>query len=386
MFGANTLSNIGTWAQRVAQDWLVLELTGSAALLGIVTGLQFAPSLVMSIYGGKLADRLSKRKLIFWTSSGSGLSAGILGLLVVTERIQIWHVLVLAFSLGLFSSTEAPIRQSFTSELVGEKDLPNAVGLNSANFNAGRLIGPAFAGFTIALFGTGPAFLLNASSYIVVIFTLMFLREDELHPQEKSDGENSVREAFDYIVNSPELRNVFMFVFLFSNFALHFQLFNALMATKEFGLDAAGFGSLGSIFAIGSITGALLAARLNPDKRYERIMKLGSVMGVAFIGLSFAPSFPVYAALLPVMGTLGLTIMISANSFVQTTTPQTLRGRVIGLYLSVFIGSGAFSSPAMGWFCGQVGVRTAIVVAGAVTFLTPIGIHALSSRRMNAAN
>lgn len=386
MFAANSLSNVGTWAQRVAQDWLVLELTGSAALLGIVTGLQFAPSLVMSIYGGKLADRLSKRKLIFWTSTGSGLSAGLLGLLVVTEQIQIWHVLLLAFSLGLFSSTEAPIRQSFTSELVGEKDLPNAVGLNSANFNAGRLIGPAFAGFTIALFGTGPAFLLNASSYIVVIVTLMFLREDELHPQEKSEGNNSIREALDYIMSSRELKNIFIFVFLFSNFALHFQLFNALMATKEFGLSAAGFGSLGSIFAIGSITGALLAARLNPEKRYERIMKLAMVMGVVFVALALAPNYVIYAALLPIMGTLGLTIMISANSFVQTTTPQTLRGRVIGLYLSVFIGSGAFSSPAMGWFCGLVGVRTSILLAGAVTFLTPIGIQALSSRRMNAAN
>ncbi|MEN9923780.1 MAG: hypothetical protein RIS09_1294 [Actinomycetota bacterium] len=386
MFAANSLSNVGTWAQRVAQDWLVLELTGSAALLGIVTGLQFAPSLVMSIYGGKLADRLSKRKLIFWTSTGSGLSAGLLGLLVVTEHIQIWHVLVLAFSLGLFSSTEAPIRQSFTSELVGEKDLPNAVGLNSANFNAGRLIGPAFAGFTIALFGTGPAFLLNASSYIVVIVTLLFLREDELHPQEKSEGNNSIREALDYIMSSRELKNIFIFVFLFSNFALHFQLFNALMATKEFGLSAAGFGSLGSIFAIGSITGALLAARLNPEKRYERIMKLAMVMGVVFVALALAPNYVIYAALLPIMGTLGLTIMISANSFVQTTTPQTLRGRVIGLYLSVFIGSGAFSSPAMGWFCGLVGVRTSILLAGAVTFLTPIGIQALSSRRMNAAN
>ncbi|MGA1247941.1 MAG: MFS transporter [Candidatus Nanopelagicales bacterium] len=386
MFGANSLSNIGTWAQRVAQDWLVLELTGSAALLGIVTGLQFAPSLVMSIYGGKLADQFSKRKLILWTSAGSGVSAGLLGVLVVTEQIQTWHVLVLAFSLGLFSSTEAPIRQSFTSELVGEKDLPNAVGLNSANFNAGRLIGPAFAGFTIAAFGTGPAFLLNACSYVVVIVTLLFLREDELHRQEKLEGPNSVREAFDYILNSYELRNIFIFIFLFSNFALHFQLFNALMATKEFGLSAAGFGSLGSIFAIGSITGALLAARLNQDKRYERVMKLASVMGIALMVLSFAPSFLIYAALLPIMGTLGLTIMISANSFVQTTTPPALRGRVIGLYLSVFIGSGAFSSPAMGWFCGLIGVRTAIVVAGAVTFLTPIGIHALSSRRMNAAN
>jgi len=171
---------VGSWAQRIAQDWLVLELTHSGRDLGLVTGLQFLPSLFLSMYAGSLADRMNKRKLLILTNLGAGLTSLILGLLVVTHHVRIWHVFVLALFLGIFGALDAPVRQAFTSEMVGKSDLANAVSLNSANFNAGRLIGPGLSGLLIAAFHTGPSFLLNASSYIFVLGSLVAVRESEL--------------------------------------------------------------------------------------------------------------------------------------------------------------------------------------------------------------
>ena len=182
LYPANALSNIGTWAQRVAQDWLVLELTNNdAAMLGLVTAVQFFPSMILSLYGGLLADRFSKRKLLFITNAGAGLASLGLGLLVVSGAVALWHVFLLAFAVGVFSAVDSPIRISFTSELVGKDDLANAVSLNSANFNAGRLIGPALSGFLIAAYDTGPSFIINTASYLVMIFTLLFIRDKDLH-------------------------------------------------------------------------------------------------------------------------------------------------------------------------------------------------------------
>ncbi|MBU6144827.1 MAG: MFS transporter, partial [Acidobacteria bacterium] len=232
LYPANALSNIGTWAQRVAQDWLVLELTNNdAAMLGLVTAVQFFPSMILSLYGGLLADRFSKRKLLFITNAGAGLASLLLGLLVITESVALWHVFLLAFIVGVFSAVDSPIRISFTSELVGKNDLANAVSLNSANFNTGRLIGPALSGFLIAAYDTGPSFIINTASYLVMVGTLVFIRDKDLHITVKPNKDNKLREAFKYVLSRKDLVLVMLVVFFTTTFGLNFQIFIALMST-----------------------------------------------------------------------------------------------------------------------------------------------------------
>ncbi|NBR78185.1 MAG: MFS transporter, partial [Microbacteriaceae bacterium] len=237
LYPANALSNIGTWTQRVAQDWLVLELTNNdATTLGIVTALQFLPAMLLSLYGGLLADRFNKRKLLLLTNVGAGFASVILGILVVTGSVVLWHVFALALLLGIFTAIDSPIRVSFTSELVGKDDLANAVSLNSANFNAGRLIGPALSGFLIYQFGTGPSFLLNTATYVVMVVTLSVIRDKDLHISSKPNRENKLKEAFEYVLKRPDLLLVMLTVFFTTTFGLNFQIFIALMSTNEFGM------------------------------------------------------------------------------------------------------------------------------------------------------
>jgi len=228
LFPANAVSNTGTWAQRIAQDWLVLELTGSSIYLGIVTGLQFAPALLFSMQGGKLADQFNKRILLIYCNFGGFISSLALGLLIVTENIQLWHIFLFAFTSGLASALDAPVRQAFTAEVVGKRDLPNAVSLNSANFNAARLIGPGISGLLIAAFGTGPSFLLNALSFLGVIIVLMTIREKELFLEKKPAMKSKIREALSYIKRRPDLFGTMTVVFFATTFGFNFAIYNAL--------------------------------------------------------------------------------------------------------------------------------------------------------------
>ncbi|MGP9529099.1 MFS transporter [Glutamicibacter sp. AOP5-A2-18] len=266
------VSNIGTWMQRVAQDWLVLtELTDhDAVATGITTGLQFLPVLVLAPYAGLIADRFNKRHVLMVTQSFMGLCALILGLLVVTDSAQLWQVYVLAGLLGIGASFDAPARQAFVSEVVPGSHLANAVALNSANFNLARLAGPGIAGAVIALVGTGPAFLLNGASFIAVITSLVFMRKDALHPSTPvARGKGQVREGFSYVKSRKDLLLIFFLAFIIGTFGLNFQLTNALMATEVYGVGAGEYGILGSIMAVGTFGGALLAARRSaPRWRY----------------------------------------------------------------------------------------------------------------------
>ena len=224
LYPANALSNIGSWTQRVAQDWLVLELTDNdPATLGLVTALQFLPAMLLSLYGGLLADRFSKRKLLLLTNLGAGLASVFLGLLVVTNSVELWHVYALALLLGVFTAIDSPIRVSFTSELVGKDDLANAVSLNSANFNAGRLIGPALSGFLIYQYGTGPSFLINTATYVVMVVALLVIRDEDLHITTKPNRENKLKEALDYVRGRPDLLLVMLTVFFTTTFVLKFS-------------------------------------------------------------------------------------------------------------------------------------------------------------------
>ena len=234
LFSANFLSNVGTWAQGVAQAWLILELTDSGSYLGLVTALQFAPVLFFSISGGKIADKFNKRKVLMLTNLTSGLSALSVGTLVLTENIQIWHVMFFAFTLGMGNAIDAPVRQSFNAEVVGKDDLPNAVGLNSANFNTGRLLGPGLSGLLIAAYGTGVSFVLNGISYLIVIIALLNIREADLFREERKSTSTKVREAMRYVAARPDILAVMITVFFATSFGLNFNIFNTMMATEVF--------------------------------------------------------------------------------------------------------------------------------------------------------
>lgn len=385
LFAANAISNIGSWAQRIAQDWLVLELTNNnGSYLGLVTALQFAPVLFFSLHGGALADRFDKRRVLVFTNVGGGLFAGILGILVMTHQVKLWHVFVLAFLLGVASAIDNPVRASFISEVVGHSDVGNAVSLNSANFNVGRLIGPALSGASIAVFGTGPSFLLNSSSYLIVISGLLYLRKSEFFFMPRSTSMGSVREGIRYVRARPDLYAIMIVVFFMATFGLNFQIFNALAATKIFHRGAASFGLLGTIIAIGSLSGALLSARL---ERFRKTMFVvyGSVcFGVALIILAFMPTFTLYAIWLPVCGFATLSTMIAANSLMQVNTDPVLRGRVMGIYLFVFMGGAPLGSPLVGFMAERVGVRPTIASGGLITVLAGLFVWKRYRHRVEA--
>ena len=373
LYPANALSNIGTWTQRVAQDWLVLELTGNdAASLGLVTAIQFLPAMLLSLYGGLLADRFSKRKLLLLTNLGAGLVSVILGLLVVMKSVELWHVYALALLLGIFTAIDSPIRVSFTSELVGKDDLANAVSLNSANFNAGRLIGPALSGYLIFWYGTGPSFLINTATYVVMVVTLLVIRDKDLHITIKPQRANRLREAFTYVKSKPDLVLVMTTVFFTTTFGLNFQIFIALMATQEFGMGPDQFGALGSILAVGSFTGAVVAARLEKHRTIPNILKGAGLFGLLLMGSAYLPSPLLYAIMLPIMGATVLMTLISANTYVQSTTDSALRGRVMGIYLMIFMGGTPIGSPLIGFLADALGVRFTIIVCGLIVLLAAV--------------
>ena len=386
LFPANAASNIGTWAQRVAQDWLVLELTHSGRDLGLVTGLQFLPALLLSLYGGRLADRFNKRLLLYITNLGGGVVALLMGILVMTNTIQIWHVYVLALILGIFTAIDAPIRQSFTSEMVGKSDLANAVSLNSANFNAGRLIGPGISGLLIAWFGTGPSYIINAFSYIAVIIALSAIRDEELHIESAPQIDAKIREAWAYVRKRTDIFAVMITVFFAATFGLNFQVFTALMATAIFDKGPASFGSLGSIVAIGSLSGALLSAKLDSKRSPRFIIAFAALFGVSVSLTAIAPTYFTYMLTLPIAGALGLTTMIAANSYVQTKTDPALRGRVMGIYLTIFLGGTPVGSPLIGWLSESIGTRQTIFMCGVVTMVSSALIYLLLRERLFASN
>lgn len=366
-YPANLVSNIGTWTQRIAQDWLVLQLTHSSADLGFVTALQFLPTIFVSTWGGLLADRFNKRVLLMYTNLGSAISAFILGFLVLGNAVELWHVYVLALVLGIFGAIDAPIRQAFTSELVGAADLPSAISLNSASFNIGRLVGPAVSGFLIQAFGTGPSFIINAVSYLAAIMALLAMRTGQLDTAKPAAKGSQIREAFSYIRSRPDLMLVMAAVFTTATFGLNFQMFMAIMSTQVFHRQAAAFGLLGTALAVGSLSGALLSARLERHRTPRKIMLWMIAFGLSLSVMAFATDYYAFAAMLPVGGVLALIGLISANSYVQTTTEPTLRGRVMGVYLMIFMGGTPIGASVLGLVAQQAGIRLTILVCGLVT-------------------
>lgn len=379
------ISNTGTWMQRVAQDWLVLELTHSGTALGIVTGLQFLPALLLSPYAGLIADRFPKRRVLTVTQIAMGTVALVLGTMTVTGIVEAWHVYVLAFMFGLGTAFDAPTRQSFVVEMVGKEELSNAVGLNSASFNAARLIGPGLAGLLIHWIGTGPVIIINGLSYAAVILSLHLMRTSELHtPKVAGREKGMIRDGMRYLWRRPDLMMVLVAVFFAGTFGLNFQMTSALMATSEFHKGAGEYGILGSILAVGSLIGALLAAR-RVRTRARLVIGAALAFGVMDIVSGLMPSYLSFAIVLPLVGFTALTMLTAANATMQLGIEPTMRGRVMALYMTVLMGGTPIGSPFIGWVGQEFGARWSLIVGGGLTILGTAGSVLYFSRRRGLA-
>jgi len=362
------VSNIGTWMQRTAQDWLVLTHLSdhNATAVGIVMALQFGPQLVLLPLTGLAADRLDRRKLLMFTQGAMGLLALGLGLLTVSGLAQLWHVYVFALLLGCVAAFDAPARQTFVAELVSEADLSNAVARNSISFNAARMVGPAVAGLIIAATGPGEAFMLNALSFLAVLGALAALRKKELFPREGAAGKRkgSLLEGFRYVWNRPDLRAVMAMLFLVATFGLNFPIFISTMSVSAFHGGAGQYGLLSSTMAIGSVTGALMAAR-RAQPRIGLLVVGSAVFGVGCLAASLMPHVLGFGLALIITGVAAQTLTTSTNSLVQLSTDPALRGRVIAILLAILLGSTPLGAPVVGWVADTFGPRWALGVAAA---------------------
>lgn len=361
------VSNVGTWMQRVAQDWLVLtQLTQhSASAVGVVMSLQFGPQLLLLPWTGYAADHLDKRKLLMATQATMGVLALLLGALTVAQSVRLWHVYVFAFLFGCASAFDAPVRQIFVTELVGDADLSNAVALNSTSFNAARMIGPAVAGFCIAALGTGWAFLVNGISFAAVLCSLNLLRVHELH----ISGEEAVRargglvDGFRYVWGRADLKAIVVMLFLIGTFGLNFPIFISTMAVSVFHLGAERYGLLSSSMAVGTVIGALLAA--HRERPYFRHLRgSAALFGAGCLLAASMPNYQLFAGALVIVGISALTFTNGTNSFMQLSTEPAMRGRVMAIRLALALGTTPIGAPIVGRVADSVGPRWALALGG----------------------
>ncbi len=378
------ISNSGTWMGRVAQDWLVLtELTDhSASALGIATGMQFAPFLLLAPWSGMIADRFPKRRILLSTQSTLAVTNLLLGVLTVTGAVQLWHVYALALVQGLAQAVDNPARQTFVSEMVGPGLLANAVALNSASFNSGRLIGPGVAGLVIAAYGTGVAMLVNAASFLLMILALLAMRAGELQPAPLARGRGQIREGIAYVRGRPDIQVVMVLVFVLGTFGMNFQITTALMATRAFGKGPTEFGLLGSVMAVGSLSAALLSARrARPRLRVLLVALAGFTVASGLAAL--APTYEWFAVALVPCGLAALTAGTTANALVQLSVDPSVRGRVMALYMAIFMGGTPIGAPLIGRLGDLAGPRWTIGVGTIAVGLSVVVVGGWLVRREN---
>jgi MFS family permease len=381
-FGAALVANVGTWMQRVGQDWVVLTQLSdnSGTAVGVTTALQFLPFLLVSPYAGLLADRLDRRKLLMSTQAAMGVLAFVLGALTLTNTVRLWHLFVLALLLGVASAIDSPVRQTFVAQLVPPSNLPNAIGLNSASFNAARLIGPGAAGLLIAAVGAGWVFVINGISFAATIAALALMNTGALHVlpvAPRSKGQ--IREAVRFVRGRSDIVVIMVVMAVVSTFGLNFQLTSALMARVQFGKGAGEYGVLGSVLAIGSLAGALLAARRDRP-RVRLVLGAGFAFAAATTLNALMPTYLAFAVTAIPVGLASLTMMTAANATIQTSVDPVMRGRVMALYMMVFQGATPVGAPLVGWIGEVAGPRWAILVGSISTFLV-IGAAALWAAR-----
>jgi MFS family permease len=383
------VSNIGSWMQRTAQDWVVLtELTHrNATAVGIVMGLQFGPQILLLPLTGYAADHLDRRKLLVCTQAAMGLLALGLGLLVVTGLVQLWHVYVFALLLGCAAAFDSPARQTFVAELVEERDLPNALALNSTSFNAARMVGPAVAGLLIAGVGSGWVFLINAVSFLAVLGSLSLLRVRKLQSSPRAvHASGSFVEGFHYVMRRPDLQAILFMMFLVATFGLNFTIFISTMSVTVFHAGAGQYGLLTSMMAAGSVIGALMVAA-RPKPGIPVLLAGSAVFGIGCAVAAVMPSYWLFGLVLVVIGIATQTFTTSTNSIVQTSTEPNMRGRVIAILLAIALGGTPIGAPLVGWVADTFGPRWALG-AGALSGLlaASVALVYLARQRHAAAD
>lgn len=371
--GGQVVSLVGTWMQRIAQDWLVLELSGgSGVAVGIVMALQFGPTAIVSLPAGALADRFDKRKLLIATQTTIALCALILGVLGVAGMATLAWVYLLSFALGCVSAIDAPIRQSFTIEMVGAEQLPNAVALNSLTFNLARIIGPAVAGLLITLVDTGPVFLINAVTSLAVLAGLFAMRTAELIRSAPATTDRSIRTGVRYVRRNRHLVVVLATVFVVSTFGLNFPLSLALLTANTFEGTAGGYGLLSTMLAVGTLSGALVAARRTKPARLRHFFAGALAFGVFEVVVGVMPTFWLVAVVLIPVGVANIMFTTSAMNIMQLSVDSQMRGRVMGIYMLCFLGGTPIGSPLLGWLAQVTDPRAPLIVGGAISAIAVV--------------
>ena len=379
------VSLAGTFMQAVAQAWLVLKLTGSGTALGLVTTLQFTPILLFGGVAGVLVDRVDRRRLYLWTQSLAGLEALILGLLTVTGAVQLWMVYVMAALLGVITALDQPVRSSIVLDLVGPADLTNAISLNMAMSNTSRVVGPALAGVTIAVFGVGPCFLLNAASFAAVIVALLLMRPEEMHPAVLQPRERKqFRKGLSYVGRTPELLAILVMSALFFGVAWEFDVILPLLARYTFHGGAGIYGLLTAAMGLGAVVGALLtAARNKPSK--SMLTSTGVAFAVALLLAAAAPAIPVELVAMMIVGATGIALASVCSSRLQLQAAPGMRGRVMALWSVAVVGTRPLGGPLVGFVGQHLGPRYGLALGGLTVGLVALPLWWLLTSRQHPA-
>jgi MFS family permease len=380
-FGGQVVSVSGTWMQQVAAAWLVLQLTGSGVALGIDTALAFGPLLLFGALGGSVADRHDKRAILIGTQAAFGLLALALWAIVATGVVQLWMVYLLSFLQGMVTAIDNPTRQSFFSEMVRERDLPNAVSLNGAVMTGTRIVGPALAGILIAGVGMAWCFLINGISYLAVIAALLAMRPQELTRNRASRQPRAIRQGLRYVWDTVELRRPLVLMSVLYLFAFNYSVLMPLYAERTFAGDAGTLGLLLSVAGVGSLAGALvMASRGRPSER--RLALAAIAVGVVTIAVAFAPTLDAAVVAMLPLGAASIAFFVTANSTMQLTARPEMRGRVMALYGMVFLGTTPIASPIAGWVGEHLGARVGFAGGGLIALTTGfVGLCLLARQR-----